>query len=251
MPTNDARTPALSPDRTPAPPPGLSPDRATCDNCLAELRDPRNRRYRHPFISCTACGPRYSSLAATPGAGFDRCQECEAELSDATSRRNLALAACCPQCGPRLRLLAPTHQTLHAEGALAEARAVLAEGGILAVRTLGGHRLMCDATHGHTVDLLRKRLHRGDEPFAVLVTGLDEAQRIAAIGPAEAQLLSDPSRPVVLAAPTGRSRRGRRPGAGRPRGPPGGRAPAPPAAGPARRPARTPGPRDHRRPGLS
>jgi hydrogenase maturation protein HypF len=197
----DAHRHALSPDLAPE----LTPDRATCDNCLAELRDPRNRRYRHPFVSCTACGPRYSSLSAAPGVGFDRCEQCEAEYADATGRRHLALAAYCPQCGPRLRLLAPTHQTLYAEGALAEARAVLVEGGILAVRTLGGHRLMCDATNGHSVDLLRKRLHRGDEPFAVMVAGLDEAQRIAAIGPAEARLLSDPSRPIVLAA--------RRPGA--------------------------------------
>jgi hydrogenase maturation protein HypF len=173
----------------------LLPDRATCDACLAELRDPDGRRHRHAFVSCSECGPRWS-VTRQPLA---RCEACEHEYADPAGRRHGYAATCCPVCGPHLRLITPTEPDRHDEAALTEARAVLAEGGVLAVKTVGGYRLACDATNGPAVAMLRKRLLRGDEPFATMVTSVDDAQHLVRLGPAESALLGDAARPVVLA----------------------------------------------------
>ena len=184
----------------------VAPDVTVCDDCLADLRDPRNRRFRHPFVTCTNCGPRYTITTglpydrpATTMAGFAMCAACAAEYADPADRRFHAQTVCCPDCGPRLSLVAPAHTTTYGEVALAEARAILREGGIVAVKGIGGYHLACDATNGYTVAMLRKRKQRGDKPFAVMVTTLDDAQHLVDLTPAEAALLTSRGRPIVLA----------------------------------------------------
>ena len=190
----------------------IAPDLTICDACLADLRDPGNRRYRHPFVTCASCGPRYtvttgprSDRSATTMAGFQMCAACAREHADPDDSRFQSPTVCCPDCGPRLRLVAPTHPTTYVEQALADARTVIREGGVVAVKGVGGYHLACDATNGYTVSMLRKRTQRGDEPFAVMVATLDDAQHVIDLTAAEGELLSSRGRPVVLA--------GRRPGA--------------------------------------
>jgi hydrogenase maturation protein HypF len=184
----------------------VAPDLTICDACLADLRDVGNRRYRHAFVSCAACGPRYTvttgpatGRSATTMAGFTMCVACASEYADPDDRRFYDPAICCPDCGPRLSLVAPAHRTTYGEVALAEARAILREGGVVAVKGIGGYHLACDATNGYTVSMLRKRKQRGDEPFAVMVATLDDAQHVIDLTPAEGELLTSRERPVVLA----------------------------------------------------
>ncbi|MGQ0464912.1 MAG: carbamoyltransferase HypF [Sporichthyaceae bacterium] len=185
----------------------VSPDTATCPDCLAELADPANRRYRHAFVSCTNCGPRFTVVVdlpydrpATTMADLPLCARCAAEYADPADRRFHAQTVACRDCGPRL--------TLHRDGvpdatgdlALAGARALLAGGAIVAVKGLGGYHLACDAADAAAVATLRKRKDRGDKPFAVMVADLATAHRLAHLDAAELALLGDPRRPVVLAA---------------------------------------------------
>ena len=183
-----------------------------CDDCLADLRDPTDRRYRHPFVTCTHCGPRYTITTglpydrpATTMAGFPMCAACAAEYADPADRRFHAQTVCCPDCGPTLRLVAPGRRTSYAEDALAEARSLLRDGAVVAVKGIGGYHLACDATSEAAVAMLRKRKQRGDKPFAVMVASLDDARAIVDLTPTEAALVASRGRPIVLAA--------RRPGA--------------------------------------
>ena len=132
-------------------------------------------------------------------AGFQLCAACAREHTDPDDRRFQHPTVCCPDCGPLLRLVAPTHPTTYGEQALADARTVIREGGVVAVKGVGGYHLACDATNGHTVSMLRKRKQRGDEPFAVMVATLDDAQHVVDLTPAEGELLTSSGRPVVLA----------------------------------------------------
>lgn len=185
----------------------VSPDVATCADCLAELADPANRRYRHPFISCVNCGPRFTIVIDLP---YDRpfttmaelplCQDCAAEYADPGDRRFHAQTIACPACGPTLTLHHSAEPEHTADAAIAEARRLLAAGAIIAVKGLGGYHLACDAGDELAVATLRKRKDRGDKPFAVMTADLATARSIAEISPAEAALLSDPRRPVVLLA---------------------------------------------------
>jgi hydrogenase maturation protein HypF len=184
----------------------IAPDLSICDACLAELRDPVNRRYRHAFVSCAACGPRYTvstgraaGRSATTMAGFTMCAACAREYAGQGDRHFQDPTVCCPGCGPRLRLVAPAHPTTFGEQALTQARTILHEGGVVAVKGVGGYHLVCDATNGYTVSMLRKRKQRGDEPFVVMVATLDDAQHVVDLAPAEAELLTSRARPVVLA----------------------------------------------------
>ena len=190
----------------------VSPDVTICDDCLADLRDPTDRRYRHPFVTCTHCGPRYTITTglpydrpATTMAGFPMCAACAAEYADPADRRFHAQTVCCPGCGPTLRLVAPGRRTSYAEEALAEARSLLRDGAVVAVKGIGGYHLACDATSEAAVAMLRKRKQRGDKPFAVMVASLDDARAIVDLTPTEAALVASRGRPIVLAA--------RRPGA--------------------------------------
>ncbi|MGQ0631355.1 MAG: carbamoyltransferase HypF [Sporichthyaceae bacterium] len=183
----------------------ISPDVATCDACLAELADPHDRRFRHPFISCTNCGPRFTVIVdlpydrpATTMADLPLCGRCAAEYADPSDRRFHAQTVACPQCGPTLTLSRSAEPDRRGNQALAEARRMLADGAVVAVKGLGGYHLACDATNPEAVATLRKRKDRGDKPFAVVVTDLAGAGALAEVSPAEGDLLSDHRRPVVL-----------------------------------------------------
>lgn len=181
-------------------------DVAICAQCAAELRDPAGRRYRHPFITCTDCGPRYTVIDALPYdrertsmAVFPMCDACRAEYETPSDRRYHAETIACNVCGPRL-WLTHDHDVRLDEGdrALTHAAAKLAAGRIVAVRGMGGFHLACDATNDAAVQRLRTRKRRDDKPLAVMVATLDDARAIATIGPAERRLLEAPERPVVL-----------------------------------------------------
>jgi hydrogenase maturation protein HypF len=183
----------------------VSPDVATCADCLAEFADPSDRRYRHPFISCTNCGPRFTIIAALPYdrpattmALFPLCPDCAREYADPADRRFHAQPIACHNCGPRLNLVQSGRETVYDEDALATAHRLLVDGAILAVKGLGGFHLVCDAGDEAAVTTLRKRKDRGDKPFAVMAADLDTARRIAEVDAAEEELLTGIRHPIVL-----------------------------------------------------
>ncbi|OBF37765.1 carbamoyltransferase HypF [Mycobacterium sp. ACS1612] len=181
-----------------------SPDVAMCADCAAELRDPANRRYRHPFINCTNCGPRFTLIAglpydraATTMASFPMCAECAREYTDPTDRRFHAQPVCCPNCGPRLRYTSDD-RVVDGDDAVVSARDLLRDGGILAIKGVGGYHLACHAGDAQAVAELRRRKRRGDKPFAVMVLDLATARAVADVDDASARLLAGPQRPIVL-----------------------------------------------------
>ncbi|MCV7278560.1 carbamoyltransferase HypF [Mycolicibacterium flavescens] len=184
----------------------VSPDVAMCTDCAAEQRDPANRRYRHAFVNCTNCGPRFTIVASLPYdrhtttmAPFPMCAACAREYRDPADRRFHAQPVCCPDCGPTLTYRDGNGMTTTGEAALRDARRLLREGGILAVKGIGGYHLACDAADGRAVTELRRRKRRGDKPFAVMATDLHTARGLAEIDAASTQLLTGPQRPIVLA----------------------------------------------------
>lgn len=184
----------------------VSPDTATCRDCLAELRDPADRRHRHPFITCTHCGPRYTIVtgmpydrAATTMAAFDMCDDCRAEYDDPRDRRFHAQPIACHACGPRLELVGGQGETLgHSDQALRAARQLLAGGKIVAIKGLGGYHLACDARDEAAVTELRRRKQRGGKPFAVMVADLDVAEELVTLDDDERDLLGGSRKPIVL-----------------------------------------------------
>lgn len=189
----------------------LPPDTATCADCLHELADPADRRHRHPFITCTHCGPRFTIATAMPYdravttmTDFPLCPACAREYGDPGDRRFHAQPVACADCGPRLRLVpAPGSGIRPArdDDALTAARALLAAGRILAVKGLGGYHLACDATDARAVEELRARKARGGKPFAVMCADLAGVRRIADVSDAERTALTSPRRPIVLLRP--------------------------------------------------
>ncbi|MBV8349537.1 MAG: carbamoyltransferase HypF, partial [Mycolicibacterium sp.] len=182
-----------------------SPDVAMCAECAAELRDPANRRFRHPFVNCTNCGPRFTIIGSLPYdrpsttmAAFDMCPRCAREYGDPADRRFHAQPMCCPECGPTLRYRGPGGDVLTGESGLASGRALLAGGGVLAVKGIGGYHLACDAYNEAAAAGLRIRKRRGDKPFAVMAPDLDTARGIAAVDEEAARVLCGPQRPIVL-----------------------------------------------------
>jgi hydrogenase maturation protein HypF len=183
------------------------PDIATCDDCLHELFDPGDRRYRYPFINCTNCGPRATIIEALP---YDRaqttmrtfplCPACDAEYRDPADRRFHAEPVACPACGPRLAWQPTTAPAAVAteQAALEEAVRALLEGAIVAVKGLGGYHLACDATSDAAVARLRDRKRRWAKPFAIMVRDLPAAEALCRIGRRERDLLTSPARPIVL-----------------------------------------------------
>ncbi|HTQ69823.1 MAG TPA: carbamoyltransferase HypF [Solirubrobacteraceae bacterium] len=190
----------------------VSPDVAPCEECLRELHDPRDRRYRYPFINCTNCGPRFTIVRATPYdrplttmAGFEMCDACAAEYADPASRRFHAQPNACPECGPALSLLDGAGVAVaQAHDALAAAVDGLARGRIVAVKGLGGYHLACRADDERVVLRLRALKRREEKPFALMASDLDAAARLVDLSPAQALLAAGPERPIVIA----RRRRG-------------------------------------------
>lgn len=186
----------------------LPPDVGLCDDCRRELHDAADRRFHHPFITCTNCGPRFTIIRALPYdrpsttmAAFDLCDRCRAEYVDPASRRFHAEPIACPACGPRLWFaLSCQEPAARAAGddALARTLDVLAAGGIVAVKGVGGFHLMCDAGREDAVSLLRRRKRRPHKPFAIVVRDLACARRVADLSPLAAHALAEATRPIVL-----------------------------------------------------
>jgi hydrogenase maturation protein HypF len=184
----------------------VPPDLAMCADCEDELFDPGNRRFRHPFITCTNCGPRYTVIQSLPYdrertsmSVFPRCDRCDAEYHDPRDRRYHAETVACHDCGPRMWLTrADGVEILAGLDAITEVAAHLKLGRIVAIRGVGGFHLACDATDEAAVIRLRMRKHRDAKPLAVMVRTLAEARLLGRVSAAEAALLSGPERPVVL-----------------------------------------------------
>lgn len=184
-------------------------DVATCDACLAELRNPTDRRYRYPFVNCTACGPRFTIVRSLPYdranttmGGFAMCDACRAEYEDPGDRRFHAEPNACPVCGPRARLLDPAGDPLRLDGgadAVGAAAALLGAGGIVAIKGVGGWHLACRADDEEAAATLRRRKHRDTKPFALLVADVDAARSLVEAGEAAVRILTGPERPIVLA----------------------------------------------------
>ncbi|WP_239655169.1 carbamoyltransferase HypF [Mycobacterium riyadhense] len=179
----------------------LPPDIAICDDCLHELRDPADRRYCHPFITCTNCGPRYTVITdlpydrlATTMAQFPICATCSAEYHDPADRRFHAQTIACRDCGPTLLWRGPGGSI----DPLAAAALALDGGLIVAVKGIGGFHLACCANNAATVAELRRRKDRPVKPFAVMVVDVAAAQRICRVDDAAAELLKSPAAPIVL-----------------------------------------------------
>ena len=186
----------------------VTPDSAACDDCLRELLDPSDRRFRYPFINCTNCGPRFTIVRGVPYdrplttmAGFQMCDECLAEYEDPRDRRFHAQPNACPRCGPSLSLLDSEGRALaRSDAALAAAVGALRGGAVVAIKGIGGYHLACRADDEAAVGALRARKHREDKPFALMVGSPGEAERLVDLGEAERALLSGPQRPIVLAS---------------------------------------------------
>lgn len=182
----------------------VAADMATCSECLRELHDVEDRRFAHPFISCTACGPRYTIVQSVP---YDRsrttmaplplCGACGGEYQDPADRRFHAETVCCRGCGPTLRLLDRLGQPIPGEP-VATAAGLLRDGVVLAVKGLGGYHLAVDARHEAAVDVLRQRKHREDRPFALMAVDVTAARQLCEVSAAEEVLLTSPVRPIVL-----------------------------------------------------
>lgn len=184
----------------------VSPDAATCADCLRELFDPLDRRYRYPFINCTHCGPRLTIVRDLP---YDRsnttmdsfvmCAQCRSEYEDPSNRRFHAQPIACAECGPTLTLrYAGAMAKVGSADPLIDAIGVLLRGGIVAIKGLGGYHISCDATSERAVATLRARKRREERPFALMVRDAEAASALCQLSPAEVALLESRERPIVL-----------------------------------------------------
>lgn len=177
----------------------VSADSATCADCLRELRDPGDRRFRYPFVNCTNCGPRFTIVQGVPYdrplttmAAFAMCAGCKQEYEDPADRRFHAQPVCCPACGPALRFEPGGGEPI---ASTAEA---LRAGKVVAIKGLGGYHLAVGARHEEAARRLRQRKHREDKPFAVMVADLAEARELAEVDDVAARTLESRRRPIVL-----------------------------------------------------
>ncbi len=184
----------------------ILPDLGTCPECLREIFDPANRRYRYPFTNCTHCGPRYSIIERLP---YDRpnttmhtfvmCEQCRVEYEDPLNRRFHAQPNACPKCGPQLSLWDSTGQEIAArDEAIHAAVEALCNGAIVALKGIGGFQLLVDARDPQAVRRLRERKQRPDKPLALMAPSLDQIRTICEVSGPEAELLSSSEAPIVL-----------------------------------------------------
>jgi hydrogenase maturation protein HypF len=183
----------------------ISPDVATCPECLRELLDPTDRRYGYPFLNCTNCGPRLTIITGAPYdrtrttmAAFGMCPACRAEYEDPGNRRFHAQPTACPSCGPQLKLLDAGGHLLTGVVPLAGFAEAIAAGRIGALKGLGGYHLVCDARNASAVVELRRRKHRDEKPFAVMLPNVEAAAAVCAVSAGERELLESPRAPIVL-----------------------------------------------------
>ncbi len=182
----------------------ISPDIATCEDCLREFFDPADRRYLYPFINCSHCGPRYSITKDIPYdrtnttmESFVMCGNCAKEYHDPQDRRFHAQPVACPRCGPELRLLNCNQREVVGD-VLEQTVNFLKSGKILAIKGIGGYHLACDATLSHAVAELRERKHRWEKPFALMARDVEMVKALCYISPQETHVLASPKRPIVL-----------------------------------------------------
>ncbi|WP_089719386.1 carbamoyltransferase HypF [Candidatus Entotheonella palauensis] len=184
----------------------IAPDVATCADCLRELHNPSNRRYRYPFINCTNCGPRFTIIQGVPYdrplttmAGFTMCEACQQEYDHPHDRRFHAQPNACVVCGPTVALQrAPCSEAVTGEDAIRQGQQVLKTGGVLAVKGLGGYHLACDAQSEGAVRLLRQRKGRWEKPFALMARDLATVESVCEVSAAERAVLLSAQRPIVL-----------------------------------------------------
>jgi hydrogenase maturation protein HypF len=183
----------------------ISPDVALCADCLRELFDPDDRRYRYPFINCTNCGPRFTIVRDIPYdrpytsmAVFPMCAECRAEYDDPLDRRFHAQPNACCRCGPRVELWDWGGQRMETEDAIAKAASRLLAGAVVAVKGLGGFHLAVDATNRQAVERLRERKRRVEKPFAIMANDLATLEQLCEVDAAARALLQQAQRPIVL-----------------------------------------------------
>jgi hydrogenase maturation protein HypF len=183
----------------------ISPDVAVCEDCLREMSDPRDRRFRYPFINCTNCGPRFTIIhdipydrARTSMDSFKMCAACQAEYDDPANRRFHAQPNACWDCGPQVQLLDDKGMRLDIADPIREAARLLECGAIVAIKGLGGFHLACDAENDATVDRLRERKRRVEKPFAVMVRSIENAERLCIADESSRKLLLSRERPIVL-----------------------------------------------------
>ena len=185
----------------------VPPDIATCPDCLADLRDPANRRYRYPFTNCTNCGPRYTIIQDIPYdrphttmVEFRQCAACEREYHDPGNRRFHAQPNACPDCGPWVELWDREGMLAQRAEAIDRTRRLLKDGAILAIKGLGGFHLACDAANDDALRRLRQRKLRSGKPFALMAASLEKIAEFCELGPEERATLSGTRRPIVLLA---------------------------------------------------
>ncbi len=183
----------------------ISPDASICQDCLRELRDPKDRRFKYPFINCTNCGPRYTIIMDIPYdrvmttmKKFKMCSACRGEYEDPTNRRFHAQPNACWDCGPRVSLHDRHGLPLACQAPVEETISLLRRGSIVAIKGLGGFHLAVDASNHRAVLRLRKRKHREEKPLALMVRDLEAARTIAHVNETEAMTLLTPQRPIVI-----------------------------------------------------
>jgi len=183
----------------------IPPDVAICNECLAELRDPKDPRYEYFFITCTNCGPRFTIIERLP---YDRenttmrefplCGFCQKEYRDPANRRFHAQTVACPPCGPKAYLTTKTGETINLKDPVREAGKLLSEGNILAIKGYGGFHIASSVLTGKPLETLRTTKHRLEKPFAVMARSIAATRSFAEVALKDQELLQSPARPIVL-----------------------------------------------------